>query len=242
MNVVTPPQKNYMASPPFSSGFFDVMLLLCTIRSHAIHQIPVSTSLLAPQMPIHNQIPNNAQRTPRHDPPGLVDLHPAPPPKDIPETLPLQLRLISALCPPRRRKASPRHSSPPASSPPSTESLSPVSSNSAHASTYISFPPPIFHYNGQPRALDTRQYPDLTVSQKVAAQGQKQWREQLAAEEAHSKQEEIEEHPRVGEEYLRKRDRGHREKNPGISRATEFITPILSCPYQHHHKASNRLE
>lgn len=242
MNVVTPPQKNYMVSPPFSSGFFDVMLLLCIVRSYAIHQISVSTSLLAPQMPIHYQIPNNAQRISRYDPSALVDLHPAPPPKDIPETLPLPLRLISALCPHRRRKDSPCHSSPPASSPPSTESLSPVLSNSAHASTYTSFPPPIFHHDGQPRALDTRQYPDLTVSQKVAAQDQKQWREQLAAEEAHRKHEEIEEHPRVGEEYLRQRHRGHRQKNPGISLAPEFITPMLSCPYQHPHKASNRLD
>ena len=56
-------------------------------------------------------------------------------------------------------------------------------SSCAHASSYTSFPPPTFHHNGQPRALDTRQYSDSTASPKVAVQGQKQQRGQLTEEE-----------------------------------------------------------
>ena len=134
-------------------------------------------------MPREKQITKNTPPISRYDPSALVDLHPAPSRKDVPVTIPLPLRVIFALCPLRRRKDSWHLPSKTVSSSTSIESVSRMPSSCAHASSYTSFPPPTFHHNGQPRALDTRQYSDSTASPKVAVQGQKQQRGQLTEEE-----------------------------------------------------------
>ncbi len=193
-------------------------------------------------MPIDNQLQKDAHQISRHDPSALVDLHPAPPLKDVPETLPLPLKLISVLCPPRRRKDPQRHPPSPAVLPLPSPGSDPILAPSfAHSSTYTSFPPPTFHHNGQPRALDSRLYPDPTNPQAVAAQRRKHWREQLAAEKARRKKDEAEEHQHLPEERERKRKKDRRRNKTVKSNAPELNTPILSCPHQTHRKHSSPL-
>ncbi|KAL8730344.1 MAG: hypothetical protein Q9166_004109 [cf. Caloplaca sp. 2 TL-2023] len=191
-----------------------------------------------PQMPTSDNPENKASK---HDPTALIDLHPSPSPLKLPETLPLPLKLISLVCPSNRRRAPQRHPTCSLSPAPTPDPIYPSSSSpppDKGGTTYTSFPPPTFHHNGQPRALDSRLYPDLTTCSAAAAHRQKLWKQQLRAEGARWEKEEVEERRRFGEvERKTERDRRPRRKvTEAKTDLQEFKVPILKCPYSPHHR------
>ncbi|KAL8916670.1 MAG: hypothetical protein Q9208_008370 [Pyrenodesmia sp. 3 TL-2023] len=122
--------------------------------------------------------PNLDRSPPKHDPTALIDVH--PPPSSLASPSSVLSQVISLCCFPHPRKP---HRRPPRrpSSPFLPQSVEPVFSSSSaatsrHRSTYTSFPAPIFHHNGQPRALDSRLHPNAIIPSQRAFRLRRRWR------------------------------------------------------------------
>lgn len=114
---------------------------------------------------------------PKHEPLALVTVHTVSPSRSLVD------KVVTLCCFPHPRKHSKPHPYPrtPTSCssasasclpPPPRLSTEPVF-DSASCSTYTSFPAPTFTTNGQPRALDSRLYPDLAFPPKSSFQRQR---------------------------------------------------------------------
>ncbi|MCJ1415659.1 hypothetical protein MMC32_001991 [Xylographa parallela] len=107
---------------------------------------------------------------PTHSPLAIPPSPPLPSPTPHPPKRPLPQQVLALLCLPYRKR--PKHPPPPSTPSPHPPPYAPHPPHRRRRTSfdtrYHSFPPPLFTTRGQPRALDTRLYPELLADEDDA--------------------------------------------------------------------------